>query len=106
MRRLGGQGLQKFLKERIWICQGQRHGMHLLWTGGAHVSSMQYALISYDLQLILALMPHALLPQAGTSLVPLYSVSSGAYGRRSMTPGEEGGRTIRPRQGTKRLDRG
>src|SRR4029453_7430300 len=30
--------------------------MLLLWTGGVHVSSMQYALISYDLQLILALM--------------------------------------------------
>src|SRR5215468_1852384 len=56
LRRLGWQVLQKFLKERIWICQGQLHGMLLLWTGGAHISSMQYALISYDLQLILALM--------------------------------------------------
>src|SRR4029453_1971802 len=56
LRRLGWQVLQKFLKERIWICQGQLHGMLLLWTGGVHVSSMQYALISYDLQLILALM--------------------------------------------------
>ena len=28
--------------------------MLLLWTGGANVSSMQYALIFYDLQLILA----------------------------------------------------
>ena len=36
------------------ICQGQLHGMLLLWTGGAHVSSMPYALIFYDLQLILA----------------------------------------------------
>src|SRR5262247_3663100 len=56
MRHLGWQVLQKFLKERIWICQGQLHGMRLLWTGGAHVSSMQYALIAYDLQLILAQM--------------------------------------------------
>jgi len=31
--------------------------MLLLWMGGANVSSMQYALICYDLQLILALMP-------------------------------------------------
>src|SRR5919197_1314551 len=56
LRRLGWQVLQKFLKERIWICQGQLHGMRLLWTGGTHVSSMQYALIAYDLQLILAQM--------------------------------------------------
>src|SRR5262245_40948980 len=56
MRHLGWQVLQKFLKERIWICQGQLHGMRLLWTGGAHVSSMQYAPIAYDLQLILAQM--------------------------------------------------
>src|SRR5215470_6896183 len=54
MSRLGWQVLQKFFKERIWICQGQLHGMLLLWTGGAHISSMQYALIVYDLQLILA----------------------------------------------------
>ena len=53
---LGWEGLQKFFKERIWICQEHLHGMLFLWTGGAHVSSMQYALISYDLQLILALM--------------------------------------------------
>jgi hypothetical protein len=56
LRRLGWQVLQKFLKERTWICQGQLHGMCLLWTGGALVSSVQYALIAYDLQLILALM--------------------------------------------------
>jgi hypothetical protein len=47
-RGLGWQVLQKFLKERIWICQGQLHGMLLLWTGGAQVSSMPYALIAYD----------------------------------------------------------
>src|SRR5262249_32182301 len=56
LRCLGWQVLQKFLKERIWICQGQRHGRLLLWTGGAHVSSMPYALMAYYLQLILAQM--------------------------------------------------
>ena len=56
MHYFGWEVLPKFLKERLGICQGQLHGMLLLWTGGANVSSMQYALICYDLQLILALM--------------------------------------------------
>src|SRR5438445_7587760 len=67
MRRLGWQVLQKSLKERIWICQGQLHGLLLLWTGGAHVSSMQYALIFYDLQLILARMGRGGPPARGPS---------------------------------------
>src|SRR2546426_9527335 len=29
--------LQKFLKERIWICQGQLHGTLLLSTGGENL---------------------------------------------------------------------
>ena len=50
----GGRSCKSSSQERLWICQGQLHGMLLLWTGGANVSSMQYALIFYDLQLILA----------------------------------------------------
>src|SRR4029450_6495805 len=78
LRRLGWQVLQKFLKERIWICQGQLHGMLLLWTGGVHVSSMQYALISYDLQLILALMPYAVAPASEHLDLQIWSALEGA----------------------------
>ena len=48
MTGLSGKVLQKMLKERIWLCQGQLQGWLLLWTGGVQISSMPYALIAYD----------------------------------------------------------
>jgi hypothetical protein len=56
---LRGEVLPKFLQERLWICQGQLHETLLLEVAGENFHLMQYALIFFDLQLILAQMAHA-----------------------------------------------